>query len=276
MKSFLLLLLLPASALPAGFFLQMSDPQFGMYADNRDFAQETANFEFAIATANRLRPAFVVVTGDLTNQPANAAQIAEYRRIAAKLDPAIKLYNVAGNHDVGNRPTPASLAAYRERYGPDYYRFRAGDLEGFVLDSSLIAAPDHAQAEADRQESWLKAELAAPRPPGVRYRVVFQHHPWFLESAEEPDQYFNIPLAARRRYLKLLGEAGVTQVFAGHYHRNAHGVAGPIEMITTGPVGKFLGPDPSGMRAAVWSEKGIEHQYYGLGSLPHEIPVTTK
>ena len=55
--------LLTIGTLPAAdlFFIQMSDPQFGMYADNRDFAQETANFDFAIASANRLRPAFVVV-----------------------------------------------------------------------------------------------------------------------------------------------------------------------------------------------------------------------
>jgi len=33
----------------------MADPQFGMYAENKDFRQETVNFEFAIATANRLR-----------------------------------------------------------------------------------------------------------------------------------------------------------------------------------------------------------------------------
>src|SRR6266498_3935999 len=87
------------------FFLQFSDPQFGMFTADKDFAQETANFEFAIATANRLHPAFLIVTGDLVNKPGDAAQIAEYRRIAAKLDPAIALHNVAGNHDVGNVPT---------------------------------------------------------------------------------------------------------------------------------------------------------------------------
>src|ERR1700761_2262952 len=81
------------------FFIQMSDPQFGMYENNAGFAQETANFEFAIATANRLKPAFVVVTGDLVNQEGNAAFIAEYKRVAAKLDPSIPLYNVPGNHD---------------------------------------------------------------------------------------------------------------------------------------------------------------------------------
>jgi predicted MPP superfamily phosphohydrolase len=93
------------------FFLQFSDTQFGMFTADKDFAQETANFELAIATANRLKPAFVVVTGDLVNKPGDAAQIAEFHRIARKLDPAIKLYHVAGNHDLENTPTPATVAA---------------------------------------------------------------------------------------------------------------------------------------------------------------------
>src|SRR6266566_3916877 len=106
----LLTFLLASTVQPAGLFLQMSDPQFGMYSENKDFAQETVNFEFAIATANRLRPNFVVICGDLINQAGNAAQIAEFHRIAARLDPSIKLYNVPGNHDVENQPTPATLA----------------------------------------------------------------------------------------------------------------------------------------------------------------------
>src|SRR6476659_6504922 len=126
---FISFFLLALQALPADapFFLQMSDPQFGMYAGNKDFQQETINFEFAISTANRLRPRFVVICGDLINQAGNVAQAAEFHRIAAKLDPAIKLYNVAGNHDVENEPTPATLAAYRKGFGPDYYTFRSGD-----------------------------------------------------------------------------------------------------------------------------------------------------
>ena len=109
-------------------FIQMSDPQFGMFTKDADFAHETANLEFAIATANRLMPAFVVITGDLINKPTDAAQAAEYKRITAKLDPKIKLYSVHGNHDVGNEPTKESLAQYRERFGPDYYSFRSGDV----------------------------------------------------------------------------------------------------------------------------------------------------
>jgi predicted phosphodiesterase len=273
LRHLFLILLLALTARPADFFLQMSDPQFGMFAENKDFLQETINFEFAIATANRLRPKFVVICGDLINQAGNAAQAAEFHRIASKLDPAIKLYNVAGNHDVENEPTPETLAAYRDKFGPDYYSFRSGDLAGYVLNSSLIAAPAKAQAAAERQEAWIKAELAKPRPEGVRHRVIFQHHSWFLENADEPDQYFNIPTGTRKRYLKLFHDAGVTHIFAGHYHRTAYGRDGALEMITTGPVSKPLGKDPSGIRVVEWTESGIAHQYYGLGSIPHEVPV---
>src|SRR5512147_500825 len=128
------------------FFLQFSDTQFGMFTADKDFAQETANFELAIATANRLRPAFVIVTGDLVNKAGDAAQVAEYRRIAAKLDPSITLHNVPGNHDVGNVPTPESIAAYEHQFGPDHYVFNTPALTGIVLDSTLIHSPQGAPA----------------------------------------------------------------------------------------------------------------------------------
>src|SRR5258708_34068019 len=85
------------------FFVQMADPQFGMYSNNADFSQETANFEFAIANANRLRPSFVVVCGDLVNQAGDPRQTAEYLRVAAKLDRSIPLPNVAGNRSEERR-----------------------------------------------------------------------------------------------------------------------------------------------------------------------------
>jgi hypothetical protein len=58
------------------FFVQLSDPQFGFSNNDVDFVQDTANAEFAVATVNRLKPAFVVVTGDLVNKAGDAAQIA--------------------------------------------------------------------------------------------------------------------------------------------------------------------------------------------------------
>ena len=41
-----------AGSAAAQTFIQMSDPQFGMFTSNAGFAHETVNFEFAIASAN--------------------------------------------------------------------------------------------------------------------------------------------------------------------------------------------------------------------------------
>ena len=256
------------------FFLQMSDPQFGMYTANGEFSQETANFEFAIANANRLRPAFVVVCGDLINRPADPAQAAEYLRIAAKLDPSVKLYNVAGNHDVRDEPTAESLAAYRRKFGPDYYSFRYQDFAGFVIDSSLIQHPGKAPEEAARQEQWLATELEKAKNDGIRRMAVFQHIPWFLDNPDEPDQYFNLPIEARHKYLPMFQRAGVSYVFAGHYHRNAYADGPDWHIITTGPVGKPLGVDPSGIRVVVVRESRMDSQYYGLGNIPNQVELS--
>jgi len=258
------------------FFIQLADPQFGAATADRDFAQESANYEFAVANVNRLHPQFVVICGDLINKAGDLAQSAEYFRITAKIDRSIPVYAVPGNHDVDNEPTPATLSSYRERYGPDYYSFRQGLIYGIVLNSSLISAPARAQAEADKQETWLKTELVKARASGARHIVVFQHHSWFLEDPNEPAQYFNIPVPQRKRYLDLLKAAGVRYVFAGHYHRNAFGKDGDLEMITSGPVGRPLGNDPSGIRVVTVRENALEHHYFTLGAIPNQYPPVTR
>ncbi len=256
------------------FFIQLSDPQLGMFTNNADFVQDAANFEFAVASVNRLRPAFVVITGDLVNKPGDAAQIAEYRRIVGQIDPAIPVYNVAGNHDVQNVPTPDSLAAYTKIFGPDRFVFRHRGLTGVVLNSSIIHSPDKAPAQLAEQEAWLRIELTRAKADGARHIVVFQHHSWFLAQASEPDQYFNIPLARRLAYLSLFRDHGVRYLFCGHYHRNAEARDGSIEAITSGPVGKPLDQAKSGLRIAIVREDRIDHRYYELGELPTRVELT--
>src|SRR5262245_10998873 len=252
------------------FFIQMSDPQFGFFTPNAGFAQETINFEKAIAAANRLRPAFVVITGDLTHRQGDSAQIAEFHRIAARLDRAIPLYNVAGNHDVALPLSPASLMAYRRLFGPDYFTFESHGIRGIVINSSLIKEPTLAPAESEAQTRWLRSTIAAAKARGQRI-LIFQHHPWFLARADEPDQYYNLPLATRRGLLDLFEQNGVSHIFAGHYHRNALATDGALEMVTTGPVGKPLGADSSGFRIVVVDGRSITHRYYPLDSIPRRV-----
>ena len=173
----------------------------------------------------------------------------------------------------GNEPTPETLKAYRARFGPDYYSFRHGRIHGIVLDTSVISAPGKVQADADAQEAWLKAELARAGASNARHVVIFQHHSWFIEKPDEPSQYFNVPIEARRRYLDLLKSSGVRYVFAR---------ALPPERVRTrrhtrDDYQRASRPSawrrPFGLRIVTVKDDVLEHAYYGMGLIPNKFPI---
>ena len=256
------------------WFIQASDPQFGMFTNNADFRQETANWEFAVANFNRLHPAFVVVTGDLTNKAADEAQIAEFARIIRELDPSIHLNKVPGNHEQTNDPTPETLAAYRKNYGPDYYSFREPGMYGIVLNSTILKSPALVPEEEAKEKQWLEAELPKAEASGDTI-VVFMHHPPFVTSADEPAGE-NLPPEIRKWLLDLLHQYDVEYLFAGHLHRNARALDDDLEIYVTSASGKPLGEDPSGFRIAELFEGYIVNQFYGLGQIPPQLPALVK
>ena len=255
------------------FFMLLADPQMGMYEKDTGWLQETANFDMAIATANRLHPAFLIICGDLVNKPGDIGEIDAFFATAKRLAPGIPLHLVAGNHDLGNVPTTQTLSNYRARFGPDFYTFEHNGLFAIVLDSSLMGTNNN-EKEDEQQLAWLDQQLEQAHDKGFGKDniAIFQHIPLFLTSAEEPDQYFNVPLVSRRKYLQTLHRYGIEHVFAGHYHRNAEAVDVALQMLTTGPVGKPLGPDDSGMRLVHFGQKW-EAPYFPLGRLPDSIKI---
>ncbi|MBI3910236.1 MAG: metallophosphoesterase [Armatimonadetes bacterium] len=259
------------------FFIQLADSQFGMFGDDRSWEKETELLTRAVAHINRLRPRFVVVCGDLVNQPVGGpyyeAQVAEFQRIARQIDPSIPLVCLPGNHDVGGRPTPVTLADYRRRFGDDWFSFWVGGVCCLVLNSCLYSDPSGAPGEQERQAAWFARTLEAADQAGARHILVFQHHPWFLEKPDEPDGYFNIPRERREPALALMRRAGVRAIFAGHYHRNASGRDGQMEMVTTSAVGRPLGNDPSGLRIVAVYEDRIAHHYYSLDEVPEAVAL---
>lgn len=255
------------------FFIQMTDPQFGFFNSNKEFVKETENFEKAIAVANNLQPAFVIITGDLINRPGDALQLAEYKRIVAKLDPSISIYHVAGNHDIGNDPQEKDIVAYRKQFGPDYYTIKYKGMLGIVLNSLYYKSPAGVLKEANGQDKWLNQVLQKVKKDKSQPILVFQHHSWFLNDPEEKDDYFNIDKKIRDKYLPLFSGAGVSHIFAGHYHRNAFGKCGLMEMVTTGPVGRPLGKDPSGFRIVKVDGNQVSHKYYDLDSVLDTISL---
>ncbi len=260
------------------FFLQLADTQYGMFTGNEGFEQEAVLAQRAVEHINRLRPRFAIVCGDLTNAtPEHAryrAQVAQYYHDFSNVDADIPLVCVCGNHDVGNRPTAKSIDSYQKNFGDDYFSFWVGGVCNVVLNSSVLKDPAGAPGVLEAQQKWLDQQLAAAQEAHAKHIFLFQHHPLFLAEAGEADQYFNIPLERRTPLLEQLKQADVRAVFAGHYHRNAYGRADTMEMITTGPVGRPLGKDPSGLRIVTVHETNIRHQYYGMDDVPKKIDVT--
>ena len=232
-------------------------------------------FEKALAHANRLKPAFVVVTGDLVDAPNDLAMTARFKNIAAKLDKSIPLYLVPGNHDVRDTPTPASLTFYRREIGRDNYSLDVRGCHLVVFNSEIVNRPQASGNEEQQQLAWLTADLeeaAAHKPTHI---MIFSHHPIFVSRPDEPDAHGNLPQARRQIYLSLLKKYGVTAAFSGHEHYNAIGRYGDTEMITTASLCKpFFGV--AGFRIVKVYRDHIEHKFFTLQNPPSEVRLDAR
>ena len=279
------------------FFIQMADPQLGMFAASSGlseskieefrrmglrirpapqitgFADETALYEKAIAEVNRLRPDFVVMCGDMVNDQDDQEQLAEVERITAQLDSDIPMYWAAGNHDVGNTPTPESLRLYRQRYGEDDYSFDHKGSHFLVLNSCIFFDPSEIPGEWERQLQFVTQDLQKATADRPEHILVSVHHPLFVGTPDDDDSWLVIPQERRRVLLELFKGHGVTAVFTGHWHQNNLATDGELQMVTTGPVGYPLGDDPSGFRIVKVLGPRIEHEYYGFDDMPQAVEV---
>jgi len=270
-------------------FVQMADPQFGMYSSVSKFsdadkaerrqrginieytgpvleglAKETSLFTEAIETANKINPDFVVICGDMVHNSDSDEQFQELIRISRLLNEDIKLYWVAGNHDVGDKPTRAGLAQYKEQFGEYNYSFQEENCYFIVLNSSICYDPGSVPDEWEILISFLEKELQTAASVQQRHKIIFMHHPLYLNDPNEGDNYFVIPSARRAKIIDLITEYDVSAVFTGHLHRNNYKKIGNTELVSTGPVGFPLGEDPSGIRHVRVDDNSLTHEYLGL------------
>ena len=56
-------------------------------------------------------------------------------KVYSRLDKSIPLVCVCGNHDVGDKPTVATVSSYRQSFGDDYFSFWIGGVHFIVLNS---------------------------------------------------------------------------------------------------------------------------------------------
>lgn len=221
-------------------------------------------------------PKFLIVCGDMVNEfpgeKDRSAQVADHKKLFDHLDKRIPLVCVCGNHDVGDQPTPSTIQDFRRDFGPDYFSFEVSGILMIVINSQYYADRSQVQELAKEFDDWLEDTLKKVKD--YQNTIVFQHIPYFLEDPEEADhEYFNIKSNYRLKILNKLYDAGVRNVFTGHYHRNAGGMFKDMQQIVTSAVGAQLGEDKSGVRIVTVSKNAVDHKYYELDKIPIKVSL---
>lgn len=252
------------------FFIQLADTQMGFTNNGKDMIPEIEHFKAAVGHINRLKPAFVLISGDLVNYTHSPKQIRAFWSEAREIDPSIPLYLVPGNHDVG-KAKAEDIKSYEKLMGKDHYSFSYNGSEFIVLDSPLLSdAADKDLREA--QQKWFETELANAHAKNPTHIFVCDHHPWFLNTPDEPDHYQNVPLAYRSTYLDLMNRYGVDYALCGHLHFELIGHDRNLMVLTDGALSKSIAqPAIVGFRIIHVSKDRIEHRFYSLDNVPERF-----
>ena len=127
-----------------------------------------------------------------------------------------------------------------------------------MIDSSLIQHPEKARDEAARQEQWLASEPAKSKARGCFAHRSFSTHPVVSRESRRSGSVFQsstggageVPAAMLHRYWRFI-------CFCRPLPSKCLWHEGPsLHVITTGPVGKPLGP--RSLRAFV--VEGLDHE----------------
>ncbi|KAL7547685.1 hypothetical protein ACHAWF_010966 [Thalassiosira exigua] len=184
---------------PGHRFIVAADTQFGILMDGFAMARPNWSEEIEIsrkcvAQINEMtdadRPLFVIVCGDLVDTESSFSgaiaswkkvmsgwqrnlvfeqQVKDFKRVWSGLDPDIALVCLCGNHDVGNRPTRASINHWTSTFGEDFLSFWVNGTFNLCLNNCLFSNPTGAPDLFEEQLRWMEAKLAYARENDARY-----------------------------------------------------------------------------------------------------------
>lgn len=255
------------------YFIVAADPQIWWHQE------ETAGLEKTISVINGLKPAFVVVCGDLVSRDNDPRKMnAErddkmaqaYLDVVKKLHKDIKMYSAAGNHDVSRFPSKATHQWYAERFGDLWYSFTYGKSLFIVLESNTMISPEGEPDFAVEQMRWLETQLKKSKKNS--HIFVFMHHPIFIKDIDEEEGYHNMPRELRQRLLDLFTQYNVEMVFSGHLHHNTYARYKNIELISTA---SCCHSEPSGLRIVKVTPDKVYDRFYSFGEMPGSLDEMT-
>ena len=171
--------------------VKITDTHFGCSHRNGE-----EHMRIAAREINELRPSFVMVTGDLTQD--NFPH--DHESFVKDLDIfEVPTFVVGGNHDLGGKVYEghADMLLY---YGTPYYSFAFGDHHYQGIDNaSRFFDEEHVQ--------WMHEDLAAAQDRAMR--IIFGHG-MYLQSQEDTHWFNN----------ELWDQYDVHLYLYGHWHRD--------------------------------------------------------
>ena len=242
-------------------FIQMCDTQLGMGG----YEHDVKTFELAVEQINAMDPDFVLICGDLVGK-ANDKSFADFNRIKSGFK--IPCHCAAGNHDVGNKPTPASLENYRKKIGKDYFTVEHKGYTFVIANTQLWKAP--LEGESEKHDTWFKNALKSAKEKGSPV-VVVTHYPLFVKAPDEKENYYNIEPVKRKELLDLFKANGVVAMLAGHTHKLVINDYRGTQMVNGETTSKNFDKRPLGFRKWTAKKEGqLSHEYVELAG---EIPT---
>lgn len=148
---------------PVTIIMQVSDPQMGFYADNRDMAYETRTLTKTVEAINRLRPDVVVFAGDYVHNAADESQWTEFLRIVAEINPRIKTLYLPGNHDVRLEEGSVDVEPYTKHLGTDRFCVRVNGILLTGINSDYLKDETRDPSKEENQFRWLARSLKKKR-----------------------------------------------------------------------------------------------------------------
>ncbi len=231
----------PESSNPNFSFVNIADVhvQAGTANNRERFTDQLAQINES--TGN---PAFIAVSGDLTNR-ADPTEFQDYT--ASTATSSLPVYPAVGNHDFGpGTDYQTRINRYRTYLGPEWYSFDYGNRHFVTLENVL------GFKETDQFE-WLKQDLELNAKD--KEVVVFVHKPMNTPETPTPEN--------TKQFIDLLSQYHTRLVMVGHTHVNdvAQDTIPGANHVTTVSSAYTIDQMPNGFRMVTFQGDKQEEQY---------------